>query len=103
MLRSGSLNFKEEIGLGLEWHRRFAFPLACIIFAFIGSLIGMESRWSGRCSSFAVSIVAIIAYYLLLTAGTRLSTAGYLPPWIAAWFPNIAFAATGMGLFRGVL
>lgn len=102
MLGSDSLDFKEEIGLMLEWHRRFAFPLACIIFAFIGSLIGMESRWSGRSSSFAVSIVVIIAYYLLLTAGSRLSTAGYLPPWIAAWLPNITFAATGVGLFRGV-
>jgi len=102
MLRSDSIDFKDKIGLMLEWHRRFAFPLACIIFAFIGSLIGMESRWSGRSSSFAVSIGLIIAYYLLLTAGSRLSTAGFLSPWIAAWLPNITFAGTGVGLFRGV-
>jgi lipopolysaccharide export LptBFGC system permease protein LptF len=102
MLRSDSVDLKEEIGLRLEWHRRFAFPVACIIFAFIGSLIGMESRWSGRSSSFAVSIAVIIAYYLVLTAGSRLSTAGCLPAWIAAWLPNIAFAVTGVVLFRGV-
>ncbi|MGA1796644.1 MAG: hypothetical protein ACMUIL_12375 [bacterium] len=39
---------------------------------------------------------------MLLTAGSRLSTAGWLPPWIAGWLPNITFAATGVGLFKGV-
>jgi lipopolysaccharide export system permease protein len=100
MLKSTSISFQEEVGLKLEWHRRFAFPFACFVFAFIGSLIGMESQWSGKCSSFAVCIIVIIIYYFLLTAGTRLSMAGYLWPGISAWLPNIIYLGLGVALFR---
>jgi lipopolysaccharide export system permease protein len=101
-LQSKSVSFQEETGLRLEWHRRFAFPFACVIFALIGSLIGMESKWSGKSSSFAVSVLVIVFYYFLLSVGSRLSMAGYLSPGISAWIPNIIFLGTGLCLFREV-
>jgi lipopolysaccharide export system permease protein len=101
-LRSNSLNLQEKTGLRLEWHRRFAFPFACIIFALIGSLIGMESKWSGKSSSFAMSVIVIIFYYFLLSMGSRMSIAGYISPGISAWLPNIIFLGTGLCLFREV-
>ncbi|MGA1864219.1 MAG: LptF/LptG family permease [bacterium] len=101
-LQSKSLDFQEETELRLEWHRRFAFPFACIIFALIGSLLGMESKWSGKSSSFAVSVIVILFYYFLLSMGSRLSIAGYISPGISAWLPNIIFLGTGICLFREV-
>ena len=101
-LKSSSIDFQEDTGLRLEFHRKFAFPFACFIFAFIGSLIGMESKWSGKSSSFAVSVILIIVYYFFLTSGSRLSMAGYLTPVISAWLPNIIFLAAGAVLFREV-
>jgi len=101
-IQSDTMDFKEEVGLRFEWHRKFAFPFACVIFAFIGSLIGMESKWSGKSSSFAVSLLVIIIYYFLLTLGSRLSMAGYMPPEISAWFPNITFTGIGLLLMRGI-
>jgi lipopolysaccharide export system permease protein len=99
-IQSKSLDFAEETGLRLEWHRRFAFPFACIIFALIGSLIGMESKWSGKSSSFAISVIVIVFYYFLLSMGSRLSVAGYISPGISAWLPNIIFLGAGIFLFR---
>jgi len=102
-LQSDPMDFQEEVGLQFEWHRKFAFPFACLIFALIGSLIGMESRWSGKCSSFAVSLMLIIIYYFVLTTGSRLSMAGYLTPGVSAWFPNVFYLGIGITLMRKVV
>ncbi len=101
-LQSKSVSLQEETELWIEWHRRFAFPFACIIFALIGSLIGMESKWSGKSSSFAVSVIVIVFYYFLLSMGSRLSVAGYLSPGISSWLPNIIFLGAGFYLYREV-
>ena len=102
-LQSDTLSFQEEVGLRFEWHRKYAFPFACLIFALIGSLIGMESRWSGKCSSFAVSLLLIMIYYFILTLGSRLSMAGYLTPGVSAWLANIFFLGSGILLMRKVV
>ncbi|MBN2373797.1 LptF/LptG family permease [bacterium] len=99
LLKSDSTDINQKTELRLEWHRRFAFPAACFVFAFIGSLIGMMSKWSGKGSSFAISIVLILIYYIIMILGIRLSMAGYMVPWISVWIPNLFFLGMCFWLF----
>ena len=36
------------------------------------------------------------AYWMLLSLGFALGRGGALPPFVAAWLPNMFFAATGL-------
>jgi len=56
---------------------------------------------TGRRSAFvgvAGSIFICIAFFILLQLGLALGSVGYLPPWLAAWFPNLSFGTTGAWL-----
>ena len=56
--------------------------------------------WGFRSQGFAISIVIIVAYYVLLTVGETLGKKGSLPPAIALWLPNLVLGTIGVILFR---
>jgi LPS export ABC transporter permease LptF/LPS export ABC transporter permease LptG len=91
----------------IEMHRRFAFPLACLVFALIAVPIGAQPRRGGRAAGSLLAIVLIAAYYLLLVIGTRLAGEGRLPAAGGIWMANIVLAILGLALlprmeqFRG--
>ncbi|MGA1867219.1 MAG: LptF/LptG family permease [bacterium] len=97
------LELREIKSYRLEWHRRFAFPAACLIFAFLGPAIGLWSKWPGKGSSFALSIVILLLYYIIMTIGTRLLYAGYLPVYVAAWLPNGVLLGIAAGLIKKIV
>ncbi len=83
----------------IEIHKRLALPFACWIFAFLGLPLGISTKKGGRTSGFTLSILIIIAYYILITAGENLAMKGRIPPWLGMWLANIVFAAFGLRLF----
>jgi lipopolysaccharide export system permease protein len=46
----------------------------------------------------ASSILICFVYFVLQQVGLALGTSGSLPPWLAAWFPNLSFGLTGLWL-----
>lgn len=83
----------------VEVHKRFAIPLSCFIFAFLALPLGAYTRKGGRTSGFTLSIVLILIYYILFTAGEQLAVQGRLPAWVGIWGPNILFALLAVYLF----
>jgi LPS export ABC transporter permease LptF/LPS export ABC transporter permease LptG len=79
----------------VEAGRRLALPLACLLFAPIGLVLGVLRKPAGRSAGFAVSIVLAAAYYLLLFAGEKMAYARLLPPFSAMWLANVVFAGLG--------
>jgi lipopolysaccharide export LptBFGC system permease protein LptF len=60
---------------------------------------------SGRRNVFAGvagSIVICFAYFAVMEISQAAGTAGYLPAWIAGWFPNISFALIAIWLINRV-
>lgn len=78
--------------------RRYATPVAPMLFALVGVPLGMRRTRGAR--SFGVLLCAALAfvYYGLQSFCEFLSTDGVLEPWIALWIPNAAFAALGVAL-----
>ncbi|MBD3413576.1 MAG: LPS export ABC transporter permease LptG [Candidatus Aminicenantes bacterium] len=83
----------------VEAHKKFALPFACIIFSFLGISLGVSTKKGGRTSGFTLSIVIIVVYYILITAGENLSVNGSLVPWLGMWGPNLLLAALSVGAF----
>jgi lipopolysaccharide export system permease protein len=82
-------------GLSVEIHKKFALPVACVVFVLLGAPLGMRVRRAGPAVAF-VSIAFFLFYYLCLIGGEELANRLLLPPWIAMWLPNLALGAWGV-------
>lgn len=85
---------------GVEIHKKFAIPGACIVLGLFGLPLAFNSRRGGRSAGFAISIGVIMVYYLLLTNGEEAARYGRLTPALAMWLPNLALATLGLILLR---
>jgi lipopolysaccharide export system permease protein len=76
----------------VEWHKRVALPVSCLILGFVGAPVGSLNRRTGRLGGFALSAGTLLLYYLLLTSGSSLAETGTINPALGAWVP-LAMAA----------
>jgi lipopolysaccharide export system permease protein len=84
---------KEFRELTTEYHKKFAVPLACLIFGMLGVPLGITSRRSGKSRGFSVGICVVLLYYVMQLAGDALGETGRISPVIGAWAPNMIFLA----------
>jgi len=84
----------------VELHRRFAFPCAALVFGILAIPLGLHNRRSGKGAGFTVSILILVAYYVLMTFLETMAEKGSIQPSLAIWLPNVLFLAGGLVLFR---
>jgi lipopolysaccharide export system permease protein len=79
-------------------HSRLAAPWVCFVIVLIavpfGALPGRRNVFVGVASSVFICFLFFIMKDLTLALGSG----GYVPPWLAAWFPNLFFAIAGIVL-----
>jgi lipopolysaccharide export LptBFGC system permease protein LptF len=84
--------------LDTKLHGRLAAPWTCLVVVLIalpfGAMPGRRNVFVGVASS----IVICFAYFVLMQLGVAFGAGAYVPPWVAAWTPNILFAVTGIVL-----
>ena len=95
-LRSEAGTEEEIARFEVEWHKRFAIPTACIVFGLLGVGLSLGSRKEARSSAFAISIVVIFVYYVLLRLGEQAGDTGLVPPILGMWSANVVLGALGI-------
>ena len=89
-----------------EIQKKFSIPFACLVFGLIGLALGASNRQGGKLASFVIGLGVIFIYYVVLWLGQSLVRGHLVPPWLAAWAPNIVLGTLGGLLFlrrdRGV-
>jgi lipopolysaccharide export system permease protein len=77
-------------------HSRLAAPWICFVVVLIavpfGALPGRRNVFVGVASSMGICF----AFFVMKDLALALGSGGYVPPWVAAWFPNALFATTGL-------
>ena len=91
---------KRYAQLLLFWHQQVALPFTCLIFAALGPVLGVVRTRTGRAGGYVLGGVAILVYYAFFTAGSALGEGSVCPAWLAAWLPNLCFAALTGWLLR---
>jgi len=95
-LRSG--NIREARRMKVRIQEKFTLPIACSVFALIGSTFGvMQKKGGGRSQSFGLSIILILIYYILSFSFSSLGVKGIIIPFFAAWAP-VFLSMLGGGL-----
>jgi LPS export ABC transporter permease LptG/LPS export ABC transporter permease LptF len=82
----------------IEFNRRLAYPVACLVLMLIGVPLGTASRRGGKSSGFIFTILLVLAYYLLSNFGIAWAKQGRLPAFAGVWLANIIFATVGLFL-----
>jgi lipopolysaccharide export system permease protein len=81
--------------------QKLAIPFVCVVFGLVGAALGARLERTGRATSFAVSVVLIFGYYLLLICTGAIAQSGFISPFLGGWIPNIVgLAAGGLLLVR---
>jgi len=74
-------------------HRRYALPVAPMLFALIGVPLAMRLRRGGRSWGVLLCAGLVAVYYGILTFSQYLALEGPIPAGIALWIPNTLCAA----------
>jgi LPS export ABC transporter permease LptG/LPS export ABC transporter permease LptF len=97
---------KSPAGEGLkqliELHRRLALPFSMLPFALLGLTLAVGAPKGGRTLGFALSLVAVILFYMLFLNGLRLADVGKVSPWAGAWGANMLLTIMGIFLLAKV-
>ncbi len=81
--------------LKVMFHLRLALPWASVVLAVLGASLGVRSTRAGPGIGFGLSVLVVFVYYVVMSFSRALGEAGYLPAFIASWFPNGSFLLVG--------
>jgi LPS export ABC transporter permease LptG/LPS export ABC transporter permease LptF len=80
----------------IEFYRRFALAFATLALALLGIALGLRGGRGGKAGGFVLTLMLIVAYYLLFILGLGLAKQGKIPPFLGAWGANLLFLAWGV-------
>jgi lipopolysaccharide export system permease protein len=85
----------------LERYNRLAYPFAGVAGALVAVALALRRNRKGHVSSALVESVAVsLAFWGVQGVSWALGLSGRVPPWIAAWAPNVVFLAAGAWAVR---
>ncbi|NTV82821.1 MAG: YjgP/YjgQ family permease [Bacteroidales bacterium] len=91
---------EEVVFYDMEKHNRIASPFATLIMTLIGVSLSSRKLRGGIGMHLGLGILLTFAYILLMRITTVFATVGDLPPYLAAWIPNLIFGIIGLFLLR---
>lgn len=79
----------------VDEHARWSFPFASFVVILLGAPLAGAIRRGGQALGFGLALLLGFGYYILLRIAQTYGLNGTLPPWAAAWLPNMAFLIAG--------
>ena len=79
----------------VEVHKKFAIPVASVIFILIGAPLGIAIRRGNLAMSMAISLMFFVLYYILIVGGEQLADKNLFNPMLSMWLPNIIILLFG--------
>src|SRR5262249_57300008 len=80
----------------VERHKRWALPIATLVFALMAFPLAVRTHRGGRTVALVASLVILMTYYLVMTSLEGAALGLRIPAWLAIWTPNALFAAVGL-------
>ena len=92
-------NEKREISQYMvEIHKKFAIPVACLVFVLVGGPLGIMARRGGIGTGVIYSLFFFVAYWASMIRGEALADSLKVSPFAAMWGPNVLVGLCGLWL-----
>ena len=92
-LKKGSKAYYKAL---MQYHEKFALPVACFALGLLAIPLGMQAKQGKRTTGIVMGIFLFLMYYIMLSVGLSLGESGTLPPVIGMWTPNIVMGSIGI-------
>jgi lipopolysaccharide export system permease protein len=96
------LQDKDYARLYTKLHGRLAAPWTCLVVVLLAIPFGVPSGRRNIFVGVAGSIFICFGYFILQQLSLAFGSGGWLPPWLAAWLPNLAFGGAAIFLIARV-
>ncbi len=80
----------------VEVHKKYAIPVACIIFVLIGAPLGIMVKKGGFGAAASISLFFFLLYWAFLIGGEKLADRDLLSPFWGMWSANILLGIAGI-------
>ncbi|KPK01474.1 MAG: hypothetical protein AMK71_05415 [Nitrospira bacterium SG8_35_4] len=90
---------KDRISWAIELNRRFALPVACLIFGILAPALSNSIGKIGRLGGFSLSLAVLIFHYMFLVLGEGLAKSGKISAFWGVWTSNILFGSLAVLFF----
>ena len=80
----------------VEVHKKYALPVACIVFILIGAPLGVMVRKGGFGVAASISLFFFVIYWAFLIAGEKLADRNVITPFWGMWSANILLVIAGI-------
>ena len=82
----------------VELFNRFSMPLASLVCALVGAPLGLQKQRGSSSIGFGISVIVIFIYYSIMTISNALGNGGRIPPYVAAFLPDVITGIAGIWL-----
>jgi lipopolysaccharide export system permease protein len=96
----GTGDTKQTRQLDVRLQTKLAFPFVCVVFALVGTALGLQQRQRSSSKGFGLSLAIIFGYYTAAFLTRSLGEAAVLSSFLAAWLPTLAGFVIGLLLLR---
>jgi LPS export ABC transporter permease LptG/LPS export ABC transporter permease LptF len=86
----------EAVGYLIEYHRRWAMAIACVVLALVGIPLGLSAKKGGKSAGFVLTIALVCIYYIVALSGMSLARQGKLPVTVGMWLSDALFFCAGL-------
>lgn len=82
----------------IEWHRKIALALACVVLFMIGAPLGSIIRKGGLGTPLIFAIIFFMVFYFVSTRGEKLAKEGEMTPFNGMWLATYVLVPIGIFL-----
>ena len=80
----------------VEVHKKYALPVACVVFILVGAPLGIMARKGGMAIGLGLSLGFFVLYWAFLIGGEELADRQLIPAFWAMWSANILIGGAGI-------
>lgn len=101
-LESSIANFKEKEKIlrrhKIEWHKKIALSLSCLVLFMIGAPLGSIIRKGGLGTPLVIAIIFFMIFFFTNSMGEKLAKEGSLTPFTGVWLATFVLVPIGIFL-----
>jgi len=84
----------------IEYHKRMAYSVACLVLFFIGAPLGSIIRKGGFGLPMIIAIIIFVVYYFISILGSNMARVSSIPSYAGAWLATVIMLPFGVLLTK---